>query len=255
RYGHASAVFQDKMWVVGGLSSNGSKNDVWFSEDGVNWQQATANANFSPRFQHTLTVHNNALWLIGGLVDHIPPQGIFPEGDVWRSFNGINWTQIFETAPFGKRMGHATLTFKNKIWVIGGSDWMEDPNSLHKSDVWYSQNGLAWIRQPNGKSPFLGRKNHTVLADGDFMWMVGGAQSGDEADPPHNDILFSDDGIDWYEPVLSNPNFEGRALHSAAIFDEKLIVIGGIDESSPPNLYLKDVWGFEDMPCCLIKQP
>lgn len=33
---HAVAVFDDKLWVVGGLSNDAPINDIWFSTDGIN---------------------------------------------------------------------------------------------------------------------------------------------------------------------------------------------------------------------------
>ena len=37
RYGHASVVFDNNMWVIGGRDELGRKNDVWFSEEGISW--------------------------------------------------------------------------------------------------------------------------------------------------------------------------------------------------------------------------
>ena len=59
---HTTAVFNNKLWVIGG----NLKNDVWCSSDGVNWIQATASAPWSGRGGHTTAVFNNKLWVIGG---------------------------------------------------------------------------------------------------------------------------------------------------------------------------------------------
>ena len=40
RYDHTSLVYDNKMWVIGGEHSS-NKNDVWYSTDGINWEQAT----------------------------------------------------------------------------------------------------------------------------------------------------------------------------------------------------------------------
>ena len=44
----------------------GYANDVWYSSDGINWYQATPNANFSKRQSHSSVVFNNKIWVIGG---------------------------------------------------------------------------------------------------------------------------------------------------------------------------------------------
>ena len=65
RGSHTTAVFNNKLWVIGGYSY-GYKNDVWSSSDGVNWNQATGSAPWSGRYGHTTAVFNNKLWVIGG---------------------------------------------------------------------------------------------------------------------------------------------------------------------------------------------
>jgi len=70
RQNQTSVVFDNKMWVIGGLNPNiGSGifyNDVWNSSDGVNWCRATAGAAFSPRYAHTSLVFNSQMWVIAG---------------------------------------------------------------------------------------------------------------------------------------------------------------------------------------------
>src|SRR6185503_17526064 len=52
RWGFSLAVFNDKLWLIGGsaapFQSNNLLNDVWWTSDGVAWQQSSA-APFSPR--------------------------------------------------------------------------------------------------------------------------------------------------------------------------------------------------------------
>src|SRR5687768_11282728 len=49
-----SLTFDDKMWFMGGwyngrLKGHSASNQVWWSTDGAEWEQATANAGWSPR--------------------------------------------------------------------------------------------------------------------------------------------------------------------------------------------------------------
>jgi leucine-zipper-like transcriptional regulator 1 len=82
---HASVVFQDKIWVLGGLNkgiSNGNLNDVWSSPDGVNWTQVTAAAAWEPRSRHSALVYDGKLWVLGGYGNN----GTLH--DVWYSSDG-----------------------------------------------------------------------------------------------------------------------------------------------------------------------
>ena len=62
---HASVVFDNKLWVIGGSSNNKMLNDVWSSSDGVNWTQEQS-APWSARRSHTAVVFDNKIWVIGG---------------------------------------------------------------------------------------------------------------------------------------------------------------------------------------------
>ena len=47
-------TFQDKMWFMGGwyngrLPGHSASNEVWSSTDGVQWDQATEHADWTPR--------------------------------------------------------------------------------------------------------------------------------------------------------------------------------------------------------------
>src|SRR3989338_3258283 len=92
---HTSVVFDDvtgpKIWVIGGLdASSVRKNDVWYSSDGVNWNMATSNAGWTPRYGHASVVFRDPadnidkIWVFGGY------DGT-SLNDVWCSQDGIAW--------------------------------------------------------------------------------------------------------------------------------------------------------------------
>jgi hypothetical protein len=69
RYYHSSAVFNGKMWVIGGQDGTGTRNDIWYSTDGSAWTQLSSFTGFSPRYGQSSLVFNNELWSIGGTGD------------------------------------------------------------------------------------------------------------------------------------------------------------------------------------------
>lgn len=77
RYEQGTIVFQDRIWVIGGNSINGSFNDVWFSSDGEEWTLETEHTGFGPRSGQGMVVFNNKIWVIGGL------SAGTPLNDVW----------------------------------------------------------------------------------------------------------------------------------------------------------------------------
>lgn len=86
---HALEVFNGRMYMIGGLSTedylqNTNYNDVWSSADGVLWQQESPVTPFPARWGPVLIHHGSELWLVGGY-------GLSPLNDVWRSSDAKNW--------------------------------------------------------------------------------------------------------------------------------------------------------------------
>ncbi len=231
REAHTSVVFNNKMWVIGGYgvggTNNGYLNDVWYSYDGTNWSEATANAGFSPRAEHTTVAFNNKIWVIGGYATT-------NLDDVWYSSDGVTWVQ--EPASgigFSARCLHASVVFNNKMWVIGGYDGTSD-----LSDVWYSTDGANWT-QATSNAVFPSREGHTLVSTSSVIWLVGGY-----SDASYNylsDVWYSADGKNWSEATHS-ASFDSRTRHTSVIFnfENAMWVIGGYDINV--NSATNDVW-------------
>ena len=117
RDGHV-VVFQGKLWMMGGGAWNPvnvPRNDVWCSEDGVNWTLVAEAAGWKPRMWFTAVAHRNRLWVLGGWNR---ADGNF--GDVWFSEDGKHWTEMKSDAIWKNRHEHSSYVFKDKIWVAGG---------------------------------------------------------------------------------------------------------------------------------------
>lgn len=238
-------VFQDKLWVIGGLG----ETDVWCSEDGEHWKQTCPNAGFalgvntgaafngkmwvmsdggvwnSPdgrawskvagdvygeRRNATLTVFKDRLWMIGG--------GNWMSNDVWVSDNGIQWTCAVKSAPFAPRRAHTALVFDGKLWVRGGmgGDWSHMLN-----DNWCSEDGTHWLRKPS--TPFIPRCAYSEVEFRGRMLAVGG-----DAGNFHylNDAWASPDGEHWQE-LASSAGFRGRGYHRCVVFKDRIWLVAG----------------------------
>lgn len=147
-------VFNNKMWVCGGITGTGANpsdiaySDVWSSSDGLTWTRATANA-WPGRWRHGLTVFNNLLWVSGGngLVDTSGNFAVYPTtaySDVYQSADGINWVKTVGQAPWVARSSHAFFPANNLLWVVGGQ--LIDAFALATGDSWSSPDGITWTR-------------------------------------------------------------------------------------------------------------
>jgi hypothetical protein len=74
----SSAVYRNRMWVLGGWKNNPSTNlgDVWYSHDGRDWKQLRSNVIWKERHEHSAFVFDDKLWVAGG---HARPLA----NDVW----------------------------------------------------------------------------------------------------------------------------------------------------------------------------
>lgn len=116
---HQAVVLNGKIWVMAGgnyVPEYQAKNDVWCSEDGVNWEQVTEHAPWSPRLWFSAVEYREHLWVIGGWSND-PSQNW---GDVWYSKDGKEWNQLKSNVTWKERHEHSTYVFQDKIWVAGG---------------------------------------------------------------------------------------------------------------------------------------
>lgn len=166
--------FQGKLWLLGGADHRDSKyttdsflNDVWSSDDGLNWTQVTAAAPWSPRSYPRIAIFNDEMYLLGGE----------SHADVWKSSNGKDWTQLTEDAPWGGagREGYGALAFADKLWVFGG--FVGDSRN-GVNDVWYSDDGVTWTRQAE-HAPWTPRDPIAIVYK-DKLWLFAGKYTGSE---------------------------------------------------------------------------
>ncbi|MDD2889426.1 MAG: T9SS type A sorting domain-containing protein, partial [bacterium] len=164
---HASVVFDNKMWILGGAADQTGCNDVWYSTDGANWSQATAAAGWSKRFSHSALVFDNKMWVIGGFAS--------VDGndcnDVWYSTDGANWYQATAAAGWAPRDFFGATVFDDKMWIFGGEDTLN-----YFNDVWYSSDGANWT-QATGTVGWAAKAAHTALSFDNKMWVIGGANN------------------------------------------------------------------------------
>jgi len=233
RFNHASTVFDDKIWVVGGRTSvysadSSELNDVWASKDGIEWAQITSNASFAPRYYHTLTAFNGSLWVIGGSSE--------TAWEIWRSFNGKDWFLVTDYPPFSWRRGHAVTVFDGKLWLIGGRS-----NDGFKNDIWYTSDGYSWT-EATSEAAFSKRWMHGLSVHDGRMWLTAGAHLFEY----YNDVWSSDDGIAWKQHKTTEM-FPARQDHSTVAYKDRLWIINGLGLTWPsPNGFWPflhtDVW-------------
>lgn len=220
-----TAVFKDKLWLMGGWDQYGFKYDnrIWFTDDGVTWTLATST---SPRWEgregHTLNVHDGKLWLVGGV--NFVKRTTY--NDVWSSEDGINWKQVTANAPWSPRYDHAVSVFDNELYLTGG---LHIGTHTTESEVWVSKDGLNWEhRVPEWPS----RHGHISYVFKNALWITGGWNA--TADTGINDTWFTYDGVKWLKTDTDGP-WIGREDTMGEVFKNKMWLTGGMDTNEHWN--------------------
>ena len=251
RSGHQAFAYNQKLWVVGGDNGNTRLNDIWTSSDGgVNWQQVTTVGTiWSARTTHQAFPYNEKLWVIGGL-----DNGTL--NDVWTSSDeGINWQKVTPTGTksagtlWSERRGHQAFGYDNKIWVLGGENFLGIPSS----DLMFfsSDGGASWIETTEADPIWIARFEHQAFVYDDMIWVLGGGfYTG--FDPTRNSFEQAANDI-WYSKDKSGGSWVGigpmdswskRGFHQSFAYNNKLWVLGGFSPGGAKGL--NDIWFSED---------
>ncbi len=226
---HQVVEFKRRLFL---LSGGGSNHHHWGSKNGRDWQTLDHRATFSKRAGHQVVEFNDALWMVGGR-DHVNDYDAAIVLGVWRSEDGLHWTQVVSEvkAPFSAIQKHQMLVFNNALWVIGGDDLNTPTNA-----VWRSENGFDWT-EVTQSTPFTARSGHQAFVFNERLWMVAGkAESG-----LTNDAWSSADGANWQLETAS-ADFESRTDHAVIVFNDELYLIAGKGDNSGAPVYFDDVY-------------
>ena len=77
RANHTSLVYDNKMWVIGGWQAVTNQEtmeqdvisfaDVWYSDNGTEWNKLSGSDSYTGRLGHASTVFENKILISGGL--------------------------------------------------------------------------------------------------------------------------------------------------------------------------------------------
>lgn len=217
---------KEKLWLIGGhIESEGysapyfleSVNDVWSSENGINWTQVTAEAPFSPRGGFKAMIFRNKLTIFSG-ESRAPYTNINFLYDSWSSTNGKEWQrestympasssfdiEFFKSPTWGSPKLWMLSTFKNNstrgIWSSGGGHhWFKEittNDGLHDSVGYNSGTNLI--------------KFKSALDTSEKLWVFGSS------------TWSSDNGIDDWKKRSQDRQPVGKVFKRPSANGDKL---------------------------------
>lgn len=245
---NAGAVsFNGSIWLLGGWfgSYKETPRDVWRSTDGKKWTEVTAQAPWKHGGATMPAVFGGRIFVMGGW-DRGRLPGATASNQVWSSADGVDWQLVTPSAEWPARVAGAVVEFKGKLWLMGGvADVSGDPTRLY-NDVWSSDDGKRW-QLVTASAPWSPRAFHSAVVFRDRMWIISGGnwQAGDV--DLKNDVWSSADGVTWTQSAA--PPWSARIWAAAAVYQEKLWVVGGYTEKegeANAGRNLSDVWFSSD---------
>jgi hypothetical protein len=188
------------------------------------------------------TVHHSFVYRVKILSqsDDVGPSFGFAEVRAVPPSIGISlgqWNQAIASAPFGSRIGHTLLTFKDRLWLLGGG-------AQDSFDIWSSSDGIEWrqelIRAPF-PSPFF-----TAVVFQEKIWVLGTFElpnPNSSVDPHIRNFLWnSENGVEWTQVADSIPVL-GRRHPTFAATSDRLFILAG-ERISPWTL--EEAWISDD---------
>jgi len=170
-----------------------------------------------PRLSHhQALIFNDQMWVFGG------QNGASISNAILTSSNGISWNNRDNSNGFPGRQEHQVILFKDRLWLIGGYGYVDRDTYTTDvlSDVWSSEDGIAWERVLES-APFEGRRKHKVVSFEGKLWLMGGENIKGTG---LTDLWSSNDGVNW---TLENIDVVGEKLynHELTVFDNKIWMV------------------------------
>ena len=221
-------AFNQKLWLMGGEDRQGRKlNDIWSSPDGSTWTQIEPEGGtvWSARSDFGCIEFMNKIWVMGGLDGSGKALN-----DIWNSEDGVTWTRASSSPLWSPRAQFGITRFENQLWLLAGR--LNDSTGSLTNQVWYSGDGLEWVRKPH--STWHSRIYPNTQTINNVLYLIGGVDAGGQG---MDDFYTMGTNFVW--TVRPGPPWSGLAATGCLNYQEAIWFAGGITESEVPN---KSVW-------------
>ncbi len=160
---------------------------------------------------------------------------------VWSSADGVKWDLVTSNATWSPRLSPGFVVFKNKMWVLGGTnDFYHNNDTTLMNDVWSSGDGKNWKLETENAG-WSKRAHSQAVVFNDKIWIMGGGKRAPLA-VPTNDVWCSEDGVHWTQ-VTPAAEWKPRLWFSSVVYRDRMWVLGGWSEEYHN---FGDVWYSKD---------
>ena len=224
------------LWKVVARNSEGSAyGPVWsFQTESVpgpidfTWRKISPAPSWTARSNGQYCIFNGYLWAMGGNDGQSTSNSYT---DVWRTSDGVNWSQVSNNYPFGYEK---VLVLNGKMYAMGGFD-----GTSFLNDVYSSSDGVTWTLETSDPG-WSNRYDFAATVHDGKMWVMGGNTG--YGDQEVNDVWYSSNGVNWTNANASG-HWSARYHHEALTYNGKIWVMGGAPTQATRA---HDVWSSVD---------
>ncbi len=182
-----SGVYNGKLWMVGGQDAAGDPNDyvyhndVWNTDDGINWNQVVEDAPASETrwggcgVLDGLIEFKGRMWLVGCARERSDAAGHTMINEVWSTTDGAVW-KLHAEPPWKGKIWPNVVVWDDKIWILFGYTKGDPQNGWtagNANEAWFSEDGETWRSLPPD-SPVPGSHAQGVAVTEKFLLVAGG---------------------------------------------------------------------------------
>ena len=213
RDGLEVAVFNNTLFLSGGLTGGSWKNDVWSSTDGASWNLS---GTFGNRSNHRMVSYKGKLYVSGGETSTSNSRG-----DVVSSADGKTWSTIARvTGNWPARQGHGFVVHKGTLFIIGGAVRTSNTHDNYLNDIWSSEDGANWTIGSGNIG--LNRGYFRAVSLNGKIYIMGGQRLGEFFQNvydtvEYDDVWSSTDGVSWTIETRSAGNWAARYQHGVVL--------------------------------------
>lgn len=223
-----------KSDVVNGIAQQVSLNDVYRSSGDLSVWKRLPNAPWPERHTFGLEKLSDKIYVFGN-------DGNNPVFDCWITYDAITWYKLdVPIELMANRVLYGSCSDGAYIYVIGGYDDINMFRSF-RHDVWRFD-GNDWERMSNGIPAFERNLSGAACCYNGKIYVISG---GYYHKGGTKEMYSSDDfGANWRREA--DIPFDGRQYHSTIVWDNKLWLIAGTDNTeNSTNGNRNDIWYYE----------
>lgn len=246
-YDPATNGFQSDVWLYGAPVGSGGPSQWTRQTKAAGWIGRWGQSAFSMPPNPGVTGRpNGTIYMFGGAttVDAVGDGSGLQ--DIWRSVDdGVTWTQIATTLPFGKRMLSfcSKTTASGKFLLVGGGLYSANstPAFATPRDVWQFDNTETWTRL---STDFTGGAEGGRIYASVLYWpaiaqfMISNGYNSDTIQGNYGEVWMSPTGATWTKQnAIARANWPATHADQITVSPDGSHVYrqGGILESDPSN--------------------